>query len=102
MTNQKVLSSEILKLTMIQFHEKISSGNEKLEIEDVENTLNGIRILTDTPRFELEWCFASEQVEDISSKVFQSLEFRITELALDQEVSHLTTECANLRAKFNK
>ena len=102
MTNQKVLSSEILKMTMFQFHENISSRNEKLEIEEVENTLKDIRILTDTPRFELEWCFASEKVEDISSKVFDSLQERISELALNQEVSYLTTECANLRAKFNK
>lgn len=102
MTNQKVLSSEILQVTMIQFHEKISSENKELEIKEVENTLKDIRTLTDMPRFEVELCFASEQVKDISSQVFQSLEFRITELALNQEVSHLATECANLRAKFNK
>ena len=102
MNNQKVLSSEILQVTMIQFHEKISSENKELEIKEVENTLKDIRTLTDMPRFEVELCFASEQVKDISSQVFQSLEFRITELALNQEVSHLATECANLRAKFNK
>ena len=103
MTNQKVLSSEILQVTMIQFHEKISSSeNKELEIKEVEKTLKDIRTLTDMPRFEVELCFASEQVKDISSQVFQSLEFRITELALNQEVSHLATECANLRAKFNK
>ena len=102
MTNQKVLSSEILQVTMIQFHEKISSENKELEIREVENTLKDIRTLTDMPRFEVELCFASEQVKDISSQVFQSLEFRITKLALNQEVSHLATECANLRAKFNK
>ena len=102
MTNQKVLSSEILQVTMIQFHEKISSENKELEIKEVENTLKDIRTLTDMPRFEVELCFASEQVKDISSQVFQSLEFRITKLALNQEVSHLATECANLRAKFNK
>ena len=102
MTNQKVLSSEILQVTMIQFHEKISSENKELEIKEVEKTLKDIRTLTDMPRFEVELCFASEQVKDISSQVFQSLEFRITELALNQEVSHLATECANLRAKFNK
>ena len=87
---------------MIQFHEKISSENKELEIKEVENTLKDIRTLTDMPRFEVELCFASEQVKDISSQVFQSLEFRITELALNQEASHLETECANLRAKFNK
>ena len=102
MTNQKVLSSDILQVTMIQFHEKISSENKELEIKEVENTLKDIRTLTDMPRFEVELCFASEQVKDISSQVFQSLEFRITKLALNQEVSHLATECANLRAKFNK
>ena len=102
MTNQKVLSSEILQVTMIQFHEKISSENKELEIKEVENTLKDIRTLTDMPRFEVELCFASEQVKDISSQVFQSLEFRITEFASNQEVSHLATECANLRAKFNK
>ena len=102
MTNQKVLSSEILQVTMIQFHEKISSENKELEIKEVEKTLKDIRTLTDMPRFEVELCFASEQVKDISSQVFQSLEFRITELALNQEVSHLATECVNLRAKFNK
>lgn len=102
MTNQKVLSSEILQVTMIQFHEKISSENKELEIKEVENTLKDIRTLTDMPRFEVELCFASEQIKDISSQVFQSLEFRITKLALNQEVSHLATECANLRAKFNK
>ena len=102
MTNQKVLSSEILQVTMIQFHEKISSENKELEIKEVEKTLKDIRTLTDMPRFEVELCFASEQVKDISSQVFQSLEFRITKLALNQEVSHLATECANLRAKFNK
>ena len=102
MTNQKVLSSDILQVTMIQFHEKISSENKELEIKEVEKTLKDIRTLTDMPRFEVELCFASEQVKDISSQVFQSLEFRITELALNQEVSHLATECANLRAKFNK
>ena len=102
MTNQKVLSSEILQVTMIQFHEKITSENKELEIKEVENTLKDIRTLTDMPRFEVELCFASEQVKDISSQVFQSLEFRITKLALNQEVSHLATECANLRAKFNK
>ena len=102
MTNQKVLSSEILQVTMIQFHEKISSENKELEIKEVENTLKDIRTLTDMPRFEVELCFASEQVKDISSQVFQSLECRITKLALNQEVSHLATECANLRAKFNK
>ena len=102
MTNQKVLSSEILQVTMIQFHEKISSENKELEIKEVENTLKDIRTLTDMPRFEVELCFASEQIKDISSQVFQSLEFRITEFASNQEVSHLATECANLRAKFNK
>ena len=102
MTNQKVLSSDILQVTMIQFHEKISSENKELEIKEVEKTLKDIRTLTDMPRFEVELCFASEQVKDISSQVFQSLEFRITELALNQEVSHLATECANLRAKFNE
>ena len=102
MTNQKVLSSEILQVTMIQFHEKISSENKELEIKEVENTLKDIRTLTDMPRFEVELCFASEQVKDISSQVFQSLEFRITEFASNQEVSHLATECANLRAKFNE
>ena len=102
MTNQKVLSSDILQVTMIQFHEKISSENKELEIKEVEKTLKDIRTLTDMPRFEVELCFASEQVKDISSQVFQSLECRITELALNQEVSHLATECANLRAKFNK
>ena len=102
MTNQKVLSSDILQVTMIQFHEKISSENKELEIKEVENTLKDIRTLTDMPRFEVELCFASEQVKDISSQVFQSLECRITKLALNQEVSHLATECANLRAKFNK
>ena len=102
MTNQKVLSSEILQVTMIQFHEKISSENKELEIKEVENTLKDIRTLTDMPRFEVELCFASEQVKDISSQVFQSLECRITKLALNQEVSHLATECVNLRAKFNK
>ena len=102
MTNQKVLSSDILQVTMIQFHEKITSENKELEIKEVENTLKDIRTLTDMPRFEVELCFASEQVKDISSQVFQSLEFRITKLALNQEVSHLATECANLRAKFNK
>ena len=102
MTNQKVLSSEILQVTMIQFHEKISSENKELEIKEVENTLKDIRTLTDMPRFEVELCFASEQVKDISSQVFQSLEFRITKLALNQEVSHLATECVNLKAKFNK
>ena len=102
MTNQKVLSSDILQVTMIQFHEKISSENKELEIKEVEKTLKDIRTLTDMPRFEVELCFASEQVKDISSQVFQSLEFRITELALNQEVSHLATECVNLRAKFNK
>ena len=102
MTNQKVLSSDILQVTMIQFHEKISSENKELEIKEVENTLKDIRTLTDMPRFEVELCFASEQIKDISSQVFQSLEFRITKLALNQEVSHLATECANLRAKFNK
>ena len=102
MTNQKVLSSDILQVTMIQFHEKISSENKELEIKEVEKTLKDIRTLTDMPRFEVELCFASEQVKDISSQVFQSLEFRITKLALNQEVSHLATECANLRAKFNK
>ena len=102
MNNQKVLSSEILQVTMIQFHEKISSENKELEIKEVEKTLKDIRTLTDMPRFEVELCFASEQVKDISSQVFQSLECRITKLALNQEVSHLATECANLRAKFNK
>ena len=102
MTNQKVLSSDILQVTMIQFHEKISSENKELEIKEVENTLKDIRTLTDMPRFEVELCFASEQIKDISSQVFRSLEFRITKLALNQEVSHLATECANLRAKFNK
>ena len=102
MTNQKVLSSDILQVTMIQFHEKISSENKELEIKEVENTLKDIRTLTDMPRFEVELCFASEQIKDISSQVFQSLEFRITEFASNQEVSHLATECANLRAKFNK
>merc|ERR1712218_446434 len=86
LTNQKVLSSDILQVTMIQFHEKISSENKELEIKEVEKTLEDIRTLTDMPRFEVELCFASEQVKDISSQVFQSLEFRITELALNQEV----------------
>ena len=86
-TNQKVITLAVINSALRALLEEVQDLPKGNLRENVDKVLQKIQILIERPRFDLEWCFSSEEDKLLAEKLFWALEEQINKLPEDEKMT---------------